>query len=55
MKNNKCLKCTERYEGCHKNCDNYKEYLKELDVIKTNKKISKDIAKSVYRRNYYGK
>lgn len=55
MKNNKCLNCTDRHTGCYNTCENYKKYLEELDVIKTNKRNSKDITKSTYRRIYYGK
>ena len=28
---NSCKGCTERYQGCHSNCEKYKAFRKEID------------------------
>lgn len=38
MKVNSCYNCKERSIYCHADCEKYKKYLEELDVIKSNRK-----------------
>lgn len=50
---NSCLDCKNRVIGCHSTCYKYKEYKKELEIIKTNIKKSK-LNPRRKRRNNYG-
>lgn len=44
--NSKCKGCTERYSGCHTQCEDYKEYIKGLEekkqIIKAAKSKDKE-------------
>lgn len=57
---NKCKDCTDRYPGCHGECDNYKEYRKTIDEMHEakNKRTEKElpfIEKRMARKTHYFK
>lgn len=37
MKDAPCIKCQDRYVGCHGDCDEYKEWKRELDMVRGRK------------------
>lgn len=46
-----CLNCKKRHLGCHSDCEDYKKYKEELEHIKKNIKIEKQLYnKSKWRR-----
>lgn len=42
IKTNSCLNCQDRIIGCHQNCEKYKTYKKQLELIKHNKAKDKE-------------
>lgn len=41
MNSCECVSCTERYVGCHSECDKYKKYRSDLDERTENTKKMK--------------
>ena len=50
-----CKDCTERYVGCHSDCDKYKDFLKRNEKIKQKKKIDAIVASTNSNRWIYSK
>lgn len=38
-----CYRCEDRHTNCHDTCEYYKKFKKRLDVIKSNRKLYKDL------------
>ena len=45
-----CKDCDKRYIGCHSNCDLYKKYKEELELVSDRKRKNNEFKRA--RRNY---
>ena len=53
MSKNKCLNCTERYIGCHDNCESYLKFKAERELISKNRYILNYIKKQSTNKSYW--
>lgn len=48
-----CKNCEERTMGCHGKCEKYKEFQRENEKIKENRKNENIIRTTMFRPKYY--
>lgn len=48
-----CKKCERRSMECHASCEAYKEYQKENEVVRKNKKHDNINRSTIFRANHY--
>ena len=53
--NTSCKDCKEREEDCHSYCEKYKEFLKENEIIKENRKKYMINRSTIFRANKWKK